>query len=579
MAIPFLNHIDLTKSEIRNVSLHQTTTTAVGNEKFEGQIIYDTGTDSLKYYNGAAWINLDGAGDISKIDITAGDGLSGSVTTTSGDHTQTINLDAQLTTVTKITNPNLVIGRDADNDIDFATDNKIIFRVNGTDQINLINQQLLPVTDVTVDLGSTSKSYKNIYASKYYAATDSAYFFDPDGPYSAQKNSLVFGTRATLYNEYSEGARAQIKIKEGNAGWAGSSNMYSGLSGKLYIGNETRSTTNQTASTFILLNNTNSGTYSGADTKVLFALGRRNQGTVGTTNGFSDGTGSPKYMLHMMGDGHLKTGIWSGTSYIAGSGNMTVNNDLAVGGDVAITGDLVVTGTTTTVNVTTTTTANGVVFEGTTADGHDATLKSIVAGADVTYTLPNKTGTIAMLDDNSFRAVKVDTNNDGSADATLGAAEDLELIGGNNITLAESGGVVTINAGAATTVGLTSATQRSGTIELIAGSNVGISESGTTGHYTFSSTNTNTQLATAAALIDVSAMGANTVASFTHSLASKNLIVQLYQVTTGNVVFADIDHTSNNAISITFSNTPTEDIRVIVIDAKNGLTDKTVSYS
>ena len=91
MAIPFLNHIDLTKSEIRNVSLHQTTTTAVGNEKFEGQIIYDTGTDSLKYYNGAAWINLDGAGDISKIDITAGDGLSGSVTTTSGDHTQTIN--------------------------------------------------------------------------------------------------------------------------------------------------------------------------------------------------------------------------------------------------------------------------------------------------------------------------------------------------------------------------------------------------------------------------------------------------------------------------------------------------------
>lgn len=92
-------------------------------------------------------------------------------------------------------------------------------------------------------------------------------------------------------------------------------------------------------------------------------------------------------------------------------------------------------------------------------------------------------------------------------------------------------------------------------------------------------TNTDTQLATAAALIDVSAMGSNTTASFTHGLASKNLIVQLYDVTTGEVVFADIDHTSNNAISVIFASTPPNDIRVVVIDAKNGLTDKTVSYS
>ena len=62
-------------------------------------------------------------------------------------------------------------------------------------------------------------------------------------------------------------------------------------------------------------------------------------------------------------------------------------------------------------------------------------------------------------------------------------------------------------------------------------------------------------------------------------LSSKNLIVQLYDVTTGEVVFADIDHTSNNAISIVFATKPTNDIRVVVIDAKNGLTDKTVSYS
>jgi len=64
---------------------------------------------------------------------------------------------------------------------------------------------------------------------------------------------------------------------------------------------------------------------------------------------------------------------------------------------ITIPGDLVVTGDTTTNNVTTVTTSNGVVFEGTTADGHDGTLKSVVAGADVTYTLPNVTGYVALF--------------------------------------------------------------------------------------------------------------------------------------------------------------------------------------
>jgi len=75
--------------------------------------------------------------------------------------------------------------------------------------------------------------------------------------------------------------------------------------------------------------------------------------------------------------------------------------DVTLGGNsnstVTIPGNLVVTGETTTVNVTTTTTSNGVIFEGTTADGHDATLKSVVAGADVTYTLPNVTGHVALF--------------------------------------------------------------------------------------------------------------------------------------------------------------------------------------
>ena len=99
------------------------------------------------------------------------------------------------------------------------------------------------------------------------------------------------------------------------------------------------------------------------------------------------------------------------------------------------------------------------------------------------------------------------------------------------------------------------------------------------GTFSWANAGANTQLATAAALIDVSAMGSNTTASFTHSLASKNLIVQIYNVTTGELVYADVDHTSINAISVIFGTTPPNDIRVVVIDAKNGLSDKTVSYT
>jgi hypothetical protein len=99
-------------------------------------------------------------------------------------------------------------------------------------------------------------------------------------------------------------------------------------------------------------------------------------------------------------------------------------------------------------------------------------------------------------------------------------------------------------------------------------------------------TDTNTQLATAAALIDVSAMAGNSTASFTHGLASQNLIVQMYDTNDGQVVHADIDHTSTSDISILFSRTGTQmvadgigDIRVVVIDAKHGLSDETVTYS
>jgi hypothetical protein len=70
---------------------------------------------------------------------------------------------AALTGVTSVLNTALVIGRDADNDIDFATDNNIIFRAGAQDQIKLIDGALAPVTDNDVDLGTSSLEFKDAF--------------------------------------------------------------------------------------------------------------------------------------------------------------------------------------------------------------------------------------------------------------------------------------------------------------------------------------------------------------------------------------------------------------------------------
>jgi len=241
-------------------------------------------------------------------------------------------------------------------------------------------------------------------------------------------------------------------------------------------------------------------------------------------------------------------------------------NTLTIGAattTVAIPGDLVVTGTTTTNNVEVVSTSNGVIFEGNVADANELTLLAGTLTADRTVTLPDATGTVALTSDINDGTLTVQGSNGLTGSGTFTANDsDSPTI---TISHADTSSQSSVNNSGRTYIqditldtyghitGITSATE--------------------------TVTNTDTQLDTAAALIDVSAMGSNTTASFTHGLSSKNLIVQLYDVTTGEVVFADIDHTSNNAMSVIFASTPTNDIRVVVIDAKDGLTDKTVTYS
>jgi hypothetical protein len=80
MAIKFLDAIDLTGLEIQNVLAQNNPgnpATALG----EGQFFFDStaGVKTLKYWNGTAWIELDGQGGVTG--ITAGPGLTASSST------------------------------------------------------------------------------------------------------------------------------------------------------------------------------------------------------------------------------------------------------------------------------------------------------------------------------------------------------------------------------------------------------------------------------------------------------------------------------------------------------------------
>ncbi len=78
MAIPFLNHLDLRDvSELQNAILHKTTSGAAANVR--GKLIYDTGTNTIKYYShpdggSGEWVSL--TGDTNTFRTVQADGSS-----------------------------------------------------------------------------------------------------------------------------------------------------------------------------------------------------------------------------------------------------------------------------------------------------------------------------------------------------------------------------------------------------------------------------------------------------------------------------------------------------------------------
>ena len=91
MAIKFLDDITLESNEIQDVAVENVSTDPTG---FAGRIIYNTTTTTLKYYNGTAWVSLDGTGNVDS--VTGSNGLLNAGSATA------VDIEPDYTTVNNI---------------------------------------------------------------------------------------------------------------------------------------------------------------------------------------------------------------------------------------------------------------------------------------------------------------------------------------------------------------------------------------------------------------------------------------------------------------------------------------------
>jgi hypothetical protein len=106
--------------------------TALGTNDAEGMFCFLKDTNTLQFYDGSAWTNFIGDGDITAVTITtsATSGLSGGSTATSGAFTSTLTVDpSQLTDGTGITvdvaNDLLILEDATDNTVKKVNPNQI----------------------------------------------------------------------------------------------------------------------------------------------------------------------------------------------------------------------------------------------------------------------------------------------------------------------------------------------------------------------------------------------------------------------------------------------------------------------
>ena len=397
MAIPILNHMDFQKSaEIRNVRLHNQAASGVTSPG-TGQILYDSGT--IKFYNGSAWVALGtgtGSGTVTQVD--GGDGLTGSVTS-SGSlavgagtgitvNSNDVAVTAAQTGITSVFNTSLKVGYgNAHAHIDFGTDNEINFDIDGTAQIVLKDGALEPVTDDDVDLGSSSKQFKNLYI---------------DG--TAEVDALTIGGVASVPFESADhskldgiaaGAEVNVATNLGKTTAAGQITITSSTGSNVVIGEATASIA----------------------------------GLMSTTH--HDKLDNIEASADVTDTANVKSAL---NASFGGSATIGDSSDT-----FTIPGNLVVSGTQTVQNETIQVVENNTIqFEGTTADAYEVKLTAADAtSSDKTITLPDLSGHVALLASAAGETISATPAELNIMDGVTATTSEINILDGVTATASE----------------------------------------------------------------------------------------------------------------------------------------------
>jgi hypothetical protein len=483
MAIKFLQNIDLGQNQILNAKIHVGTSEPANSGKGSIWLDSNTGQNVLKFHNGSSYVSVldDTNTALTTFTLTADSGTNQTVS-----NAETLDIAGGTSITTTVGNTNTVTIDVTDNTIGAAELNVSgnggatqFLRSDGDGSFSWA----VP-TDTNTNTQLSTEQVQDIVGAMFTGNTETriaATYEDGDGTIDLVVTDMTANDNTvTSIRRDNTGT-----YRTGNVNLVGGTNVtISETSAGVFSFASTDTNTN-TQNTFtssfvdsqndVLLRLTKAGAASGtqdikfvAGTNITLTPDDSSNMTITATDTNTQ-LSTSQVRSKISGSGVISynssTGVITSSATATNAANVRAalnsamaSNTLTIGDGsttTTIPGNLTVTGTTTTNNVEVVSTSNGVVFEGSAADANEGTLLAGTLSADRTYTLPNKTGTVAMTSDitgvnsgenTGDQAVWKSIVSDSGTAVANSLTDTLTIAGGSNVSTAVSGDTLTITA-------------------------------------------------------------------------------------------------------------------------------------